>query len=246
MKNGGLLAAGAVLVLGPALALVVLCARSPAPAAPASGATGGVHVVSAEQHQDSPPWCFVHWCFCPGLNAYLSVFPWSVDLGLEVCPAPWPPPAHTSAPSPTATSAPPSSPASPAPPAPSPSPTAGPTAASPRPTNPAPGGAASFPATVTLTSPPPRQTTSAPPQPASTPASPAAPPAVATVPASHPGPPQPNPAPPGAPTGYPRTQSNLLLHPATPVRAGLSVRLLLILVLVPCAAAGVLRYGGKR
>jgi hypothetical protein len=45
---------------------------------------------------------------------------------------------------------------------------------------------------------------------------------------------------------FSRPEANTLLHPVTTPRAGLSVRLLMILVLVPCAAAGVLRYGGRR
>jgi hypothetical protein len=210
--TGGLLAASLVLVLAPTLALAVLSTRAPA-AAPAP--FGDMHVVSAEhpavpEHHPHPPWCFIHWCFCPGLTASLRGFHWSVAVGLEVCPT-----------------------------------AASPTAASPGPTNPAPGGAATFPATVTLTSPPPSPTTSVP-APSSPAASPATPPATATVPATQPAAPQPNPAARGGPAGYPRTQSNLLLRPAAPLRAGLPVRLLMILVLIPCAAAGVLRYGGKR
>jgi hypothetical protein len=253
MMRGGLVSAALLCALGPALALVALSAfaHSPAAAGPAAkpGSPRVAHVVSAE-HFQPPPWCFIHWCPCQwsALAASLRVFPWSVSLGLDACPTPPP------TPSPTPTSAPPSPPARPTPPAPPASPTtiippsgpakaspsASPTGASPVATNPAPGGAATFPATVTLTSPPPSQTAAVP-----APASPAAPPAVATVPASQPASPQPHPARPGAPAAFPRTQGNLL-RPATPARAGLSVRLLMILVLVPCAAAGVLRYGGKR
>jgi hypothetical protein len=73
------------------------------------------------------------------------------------------------------------------------------------------------------TSPSPSRTTSAPPT------SPAKPPTV-----------------PPRPPAFARAQSNLLLQPTTGTRAGLSVRLLMVLVLIPCAAVSVLRYGGRR
>jgi len=72
------------------------------------------------------------------------------------------------------------------------------------------------------TSPSPSRTTSAPPT------SPAKPPTVPPPPA------------------FARAQSNRLLPPTTGTRAGLSVRLLMLLVLIPCAAVSVLRYGGRR
>jgi hypothetical protein len=58
----------------------------------------------------------------------------------------------------------------------------------------------------------------------------------------HPARPQP---PHSAPAAFVRAPGNLLPPKARP-QAGLGVRLLMILVLVPCAAAGVLRYTGKR
>jgi hypothetical protein len=51
---------------------------------------------------------------------------------------------------------------------------------------------------------------------------------------------------PPPPPAFARAQSNLLLPPTTRTRAGLSVRLLMILVLIPCAAVSVLRYRGRR
>jgi len=51
---------------------------------------------------------------------------------------------------------------------------------------------------------------------------------------------------PAPPSAFARAQSDLLLPPATRTRAGLSVRLLMVLVLIPCAAVSVVRYRGRR
>jgi hypothetical protein len=51
---------------------------------------------------------------------------------------------------------------------------------------------------------------------------------------------------PAPPPAFARAQGNLLLPPTAQTRAGLSVRLLMVLVLIPCAAVSVLRYRGRR
>lgn len=93
----------------------------------------------------------------------------------------------------------------------------------------------------TVTSPSPNRTTSAP---SST--SPATPPTVHPPPVNRLGRHRPSRAPHGASATFSRVHGSLLLWPATRTQAGLSIRLLMVLVLVPCAAAAVLRYGGKR
>jgi hypothetical protein len=50
----------------------------------------------------------------------------------------------------------------------------------------------------------------------------------------------------GASAAFSRVHDNLLLQPTTRTQAGPSIRLLMILVLIPCAAVAVLRYGSKR
>jgi hypothetical protein len=120
-------------------------------------------------------------------------------------------------------------------PSPSASPSPSPTMASPSP-RPSPSRSASTSPIPNRTSPSPGRTTSA-----SSPTSPATPPTVRPPSSNRPGRHRPGRAPHAAPAAFSRVQG-----PATRTQAGLSIRLLMILVLIPCAAAAVLRYASKR
>ena len=121
-----------------------------------------------------------------------------------------------------------------------PSPSPGP---SPRPavTGPSPGPTVTGPSPRrTVTSPSPSRTTSAP-----APASPATPPAVHPPPLNRLRRHRPGRALHGASAAFSHVYSNLL-RPATWTQAGPIILFLMIVVLIPCAAAAVLRYVRKR
>jgi hypothetical protein len=225
--RAGLRSVCAVFVLAPTLTLVFLSAQADAaagqPARP--NPPGIVHVVSSSRHfrpaHRSPP-------HRPRRHAHRPHRPHRRRLW---CPCPW----STASPWPTGSGqgACPSATPSPAPTVISASPS--PTMASPSP-RPSPSRSPSTSPIPSQTSPPPGQTTSAP-----SPTSPATPLTVRPPPSNRPGRHRPGRAPHAAPAAFSRVQG-----PATRTRAGLSIRLLMILVLIPCAAAAVLRYASKR
>jgi hypothetical protein len=226
--RAGLLSVCVVFVLAPTLTLVSLSAQTHAaagqPARPNPPAIA--HVVSSSRHfrpaHRSPPHRpRRHAPHRPRRHAHRPHRRqhWCPCTGSTASPLPtgWGEGACPS-PTPTVTSASPS-----------------PTMASPSP-RPSPSRSPSTSPFPNRTSPSPGRTTSAP-----SPTSPATPPTVRPPSSNRLGRHRPGRAPHAAPAAFSRVQG-----PAPRTRAGLSIRLLMILVLIPCAAVAVLRYASKR
>jgi hypothetical protein len=223
--RGGLLSVCVVFVLAPTLTMVFLSAQAHAaagqPARP--NAPGIAHVVSSSRHfrppHRSPPHRpRRHRPHRPHRRRLWCPCPGSTASPLPTGSGQGACPSATPSPTPTVISASPS-----------------PTMASPSP-RPSPSRSSSASPIPNRTSPSPGQTTSAP-----SPASPATPPTVRPPSSNRLGRHRPGRAPHAAPAAFSRVQG-----PATRTRAGLSIRLLMILVLIPCAAVAVLRYASKR
>jgi hypothetical protein len=239
----------AVFVLAPALVLVALSADAHAaagrPVRP--NAPGIVHVVLSSRHFRPPhrssrrsprhrpahhrparhpprrrphdPQWRRHWWPCAGPTAS----PLPAGSGAGECPSLSPCPVPTSFPFP------PSCPS----PSPSPSSRPSPSRSPSRSRSPSPGPAGTSPSSSLAISAP-------------SPTSPATLPTVQPPPSNRLGRHRPGRALHGASAAFSRVHDNLVLPPTTRTQAGPSIRLLMILVLIPCAAVAVLRYASKR